>query len=124
MVDTNVIAIGIVIVLVFLWRFARTRRLYLTSLHGQKGGLEPIAFNPHDLRSFVQHALFGRRSIKPTSFFIRAFIYLVVAACLIPFKDWEPLLYWLVMIMIALYVPWCIVHGDMLKKRLPDGGAR
>jgi len=124
MVDRNVIAIGIVIVLIFLWRFACTRRLYLTSLHGQKGGLEPIAFNPHDLRSFMQHAFLGRRSIKPASFFIRAFVYLVVAAGLIPFKDWEPFLYWLVVILIALYVPWCILHGVMLKKRLPGGGTR
>jgi len=123
MVDTNTIALGIVIVLAFIWRFARTRQLYLTSLHVQTGDLEPIAFNPHDLHSFVQQALLGRRSIKPISFFIRAFVFMVVAACLFPFKDYEPLLYWLVVVLIALYVPWCIVHGVMLKKRLPDGGA-
>jgi len=111
MVDTNTIALGIVIVLVFIWRFARTRQLYLTSLHVQTCSSEPILFNPHDLRSFVQQALLGRRSIKPTSFFIRAFVFMVVAACLLPFKGYEPLLYWLVVVLIALYVPWCIVHG-------------
>ena len=123
MVDTNTIALGIVIVLVFIWRFARTRQLYLTSLHVQACGSEPIPFSPHDLRSFVHQALLGRRSIKPTSFFIRAFVFVVVTACLLPFKDYEPLLYWLVVVLIVLYVPWCIVRGVMLKERLPDGGA-
>ncbi len=123
MVHTNTIALGIVIVLVFIWRFARTRQLYLTSLRVQASGSEPIPFNPHDLRSLVQQPLFGRRSMKPTSFFIRAFVLVVVAACLLPFKDYEPLLYWLVIVLIALYVPWCIIHGVMLKRRLADGGA-
>jgi len=124
MVDTNTIAIGIVIVLVFIWRFARTRQLYLNSLQVQTGDSEPIPFNPRDLRSFVYQALLGRRGIKPTSFFIRAFVFMIVAACLFPFKDYEPFLYWLVVVLIALYVAWCIVHGVKLKKRLPDGGAR
>jgi cobalamin synthase len=124
MVGTNTIALGIVIVLAFVWRFTRIRQLYLTSLHVQACGSEPILFNPHDLRSFVQQAILGRRSIKPTSFFIRAFVFVVVAACLFPFKDYEPSLYWLVMVLIALYVPWCIVHGVMLKKRLPDSRAK
>ena len=116
MVDTNTIALGIVIVLVFIWRFARTRQLYLTSLHVQACGSEPIPFNPHDLHSFVGQALLGRRSIKPTSFFIRAFVFVVVAGCLLPFKAYEPLICWLVIILIVLYVPWCIVHGVMLKR--------
>ena len=120
MVDTNTILLGIVIVLVFVWRFVRTRQLYLTSLHVQVSGSEPIPFKPHDLCSFVEQALLGRRSLKPTSFFIRAFVFVVVAACLLPFKDYEPLLYWLAIILIVLYVTWCIVHGIMLKKRLPD----
>ena len=121
MVDTNTILLGIVIVLVFIWRFARTRQLYLTSLHVQACGSDPIPFKPHDLRSFVEQALLGRRSMKPTSFFIRAFVFLLVAACLLPFKDYEPFIYWLAIILIVLYVPWCIVHGVMLKKRLSDG---
>ena len=118
MVDANTILLGIVIVLVFVWRFARTRQLYLTSLQVQACGSEPIPFKPHDLRSFVEQALLGRRSMKPTSFFIRGFSFAVVAGCLLPFKDYEPLICWLAIVLIALYVPWCIVHGVMLKKRL------
>jgi hypothetical protein len=121
MVDTNTIFLGIVIVLVFIWRFARTRQIYLTSLHVQAYGSEPIPFKPHDLHSFVEQALLGRRSMKPTSFFIRGFVFVVVAVCLLPFKDYEPLIYWLAIILIVLYVPWCIAHGVMLKKRLSDG---
>jgi di/tricarboxylate transporter len=123
MIHKNTIALGIVIVLAFIWRFARTRQLYLTSLNVRTCGSEPVPFNPHDLRSFVQQALLGRRSVKSTSFFIRAFVFMLVAGCLLPFKDYEPLLYWLVIVLIAVYVPWCIVHGVMLKKRLSDGGA-
>ena len=123
MVDTNTIFLGIVIVLVFIWRFARTRQLYLTSLHVQACGSEPIPFKPHDLRSFVEQALLGRRSMKPNSFFIRGFVFVVIAGCLLPFKGYEPLIYWLATILIALYVPWCIVHGVMLKKRLSDGAS-
>jgi hypothetical protein len=119
MADKNTIFLGIVIFLVFIWRFVRTRQLYLTSLQVQASGSEPMPFKPHDLRSFVEQALLGRRSMKPTSFFIRAFVFVIVAACLLPFKKFEPLLYWLVVALIGLYVPWCIVHGLMLKKRLP-----
>lgn len=43
---------------------------------------------------------------------------MVIGACLVPSKDYEPLLYCLIIVPIALYVPWCIVHGIMLKKRL------
>jgi len=124
MFGEDTIALGIVIVLVFIWRFVRVRQLYLTSLHAQTCGLEPIPFNPQDLPRFVQQAFLGRRSIKPISFFIRAFVFVVIGACLFPFKDYEPLLYGLVIVLIALYVPWCIVHGVMLKKRLSNGRAK
>ena len=116
MVDTNLIVLGFVIILVFIWRFVRTRQLYVTSLHVHTRGSEPIPFNPHDLRSFVQQVLLGRRSVRPASFFIRAFVLAIVALCLLPFKDYEPLLFRLVIVLIALYVPWCILHGVMLKK--------
>lgn len=118
MFDANTILPGIVVVLVFIWRLARTRQLYLTSLRVQACGSEPIPFKPHDLRSFIEQALLGRRSMKPSSFFIRGFVFAVVAACLLPFKDYEPLICWLAIVLIALYVPWCIVHGVLLKKRL------
>jgi len=118
MVDTNRITLGLLIIFIFIWRFVRTRQLYVTSLHVHAGGSEPIPFNPHDLRSFVQQVLLGRRSIEPSSFFIRAFVLVVVALCLFPFKDYEPLLSWLVIVLITLYVPWCILHGVMLKKKV------
>lgn len=124
MFGTDTIALGIVIVLLFIWRFACVHQLYLTSLHVQACGSEPIPFNPHDLRSFVQQTFLGRRSVKPISFFIRPFVFMVIGACLFPFKDYEPLLYWLIIVLIALYVPWCIVHGIMLKKRLSNGRAK
>jgi hypothetical protein len=118
MIDTNTIVLGIVLVLVFVWRAARTRQLYLTSLRVQESGSEPIPFKPHDLRSFVDQALLGRRTMKPTSFFIRAFVFAVVAFCLLPFKDYAPVLFWLVVALIVIYIPWCIAHGVMLKVRL------
>ena len=118
MADRNTILIGIVIVCVFLWRFARTRRLYLTSLHVHTQGLDPIRFKPHDLRSFIEQALLGRRTIEPVSFFVRAFVLAVVAVFLFPFKNFAPLLYWIVIVMIVSYIPWCVVHGIMLKKRI------
>jgi hypothetical protein len=59
--------------------------------------------------------------MKPASFFIRAFVFMVIAACLLPLKGYEPLLYWLVIALIALYGPWCVVHVVMLKVRLANG---
>jgi hypothetical protein len=108
--------LGIVVVLVFIWRFARTRQLYLTSLQVQAGGSEPVPFRPRDLRSFVHQALLGRRSVKPISFLIRASVFVVFAACLLPFKNYEPLLYWLVVVLVALYAPSCIVYGIKLSR--------
>jgi hypothetical protein len=123
MVDRNTVVFGILIVLAFIWRFARTRQIYLVSLDVQTGGSEAIPFRPYDLRSFVSQALLGHRSLNPTSFFIRGFVFLVVAVGLIPFKDYEPPLYLLFVVLIVLYVPWCIAHGLMLKKNIPDDGA-
>ena len=121
MLDSNTVVLGILIILAFVWRFARTRQLYLTSLKAGVPGSKPIPFNPRNLHSFVEQALLGRRSIKPVSFFIRAFVLAIVALCLLPFKDYEPPLWWLVIAMIALYIPWCIFHGVMLKKYFAAG---
>ena len=118
MVDTNRIVLGLLIILVFIWRFVRTRQLYVTSFHVHTRGSEPIPLKPHDLQGFIQQVLLGRRSIQPVSFFIRACVLAAVAVCLLPFKDYEPLLFWLVIVLIALYVPWCILHGVMLNKRV------
>lgn len=122
MSDSHSIAPGLLILLAFVWRFARTHQLYLTSLEAQRAGSGPSRFEPHDLRSFVDGALLAGRSLEPTSFFVRAFVFADVSVCLLPFKGYEPPLIWLVIALIALYVPWCILHGVMLKRRLPPGG--
>ncbi len=114
----NTTTLGVIIVLVFIWRFTRTRQLYLTSLKVHTLALDPIAINLSNLRNFVDQVILGRRSIKPISFFVRGFVLAVVGLCLIPFRDYEPPLVWLVVIMISLYVPWCIVHGILLRNAI------
>lgn len=120
----DTITLGTLILLVFIWRFARTRQLYLTSLRGQTSGLEPAPFGLHDIHGFIEQVLLGRRSLKPISFFIRAFVLSMVAACLLPFKHYDPVLYWIVISMLAAYIPWCIVHGILLKRKLTDLGMK
>jgi hypothetical protein len=124
MIDKDVIFLGVLIILAFLWRFARTRRLYLTSLAIQKSGSDAISFHPSNVREFVDQALLGHRSIPPGSFFIRAFVFFLVAICLLPFKQYVPVLFWLVIILIALYVPWCIAHGVMLYRMIDENKRR
>ena len=123
MIDRTTLVLGLLILLAFVWRFARTRQLYLTTVAVQARGEEPIAFSPHDLRTFVDQALLGRRCMTPGSFFVRAFVFAVVAACLLPFKDYAPPLYWLVVALVAIYGPWCIGHGLLLRTRLAASGA-
>jgi hypothetical protein len=120
----NTIVLGILIILVFIWRFARTHQLYLTSLRVQTCGLKSTPFEQHDIHGFTQQVLLGHRSLKPISFFIRAFVLSAVAACLLPFKHYDPVLYWIVMLMLAVYIPWCIVHGILLKRKLTDLGMK
>jgi hypothetical protein len=114
MINSSRIALGVLIILVFAWRFFRTRQLYLTSLNS----LKPIAFNPQDFHGFVQQVLLGRRSIEPTSFFIRGFVFAILAIGLLPFKNYEPILCILVIVLVTIYVPWCIMHGVMLRKKI------
>jgi hypothetical protein len=114
MADTNTITLTILIILAFVWRFLRTRQLYKTSLLVQQGKIDPIPFKPHDLHSFIQGALLGNRSLNPSSFFIRAVVYLIVALCLLPFKSYQPPLIWIVIALIALYVPFCVLLGLLL----------
>ena len=116
MPHTSIVALGILICLAFLWRFARTRQLYLTSVDVQVHGAMEVPLNLRDPRSIVHQALLGSRSIAPSSFFVRAFVLAVVALCLLPFKHYEPVLVWLVIILLAVYVPWCVGHGCRLKK--------
>ena len=120
----NTIALGILILLVFIWRFARTRQLYLTSLRVQTSGLEPTPFGLHDIHSFIEQVILGHRSLKPITFFIRAFVLSAVAACLLPFKHYDPVLFWIVISMLVANVPWCIAHGIMLKRKLTDLGVK
>jgi hypothetical protein len=115
--DTDIITLAVLITLAFAWRFARTRQMYSTSLAVRTQGLEPIPFKPHDLSSFVQQALLGRRSMEPNSFFTRAIIFVLVAVCILPLKHVSPPLWWLTIVLIGLYVPWCVVHGSLLKKK-------
>jgi len=115
MEDKKTIALGFIIVLVFIWRFVRTRQLYLTSLKLRADELGSRAWNP---RCIYDQIFLGHRTIKPYSFFIRAFILAVFAVCLLPFKHYAPSIYWIVISLILLYIPWCVVHGVMLKKAI------
>jgi hypothetical protein len=115
--EVPTLPLAVIIALVFAWRFARTRQLYITSLAVREGRLGDRPFNPRDPRSIFSQGLLGRRSIQPNSFFIRGVVLAAVAVCLLPFKGYAPSLWWLVIALIALYVPWCIAHGVMLKRK-------
>ena len=118
MIDRSTILLGILIVLVFIWRFARTRQLYLSSLEVKTLGVEPVKFNPGDIRSIIHQGLMGHRSVEPESFFIRGIDLAVISLCLLPFKHYQPALVWLVIGLIALYIPWCVIPGFMLKRQV------
>ena len=118
MEDVNTVILGIGIILFFIWRFVRTRQLYLRSSKNQIDKQDFSLFKPLKFHSFIKKAFLGKRCIKPFSFFIRAIVFLVVALCLLPFKNYEPILYWLIVALIIIYIPWCIVHGILLKKRI------
>ena len=107
---------GAVVVLFFVWRFARTHQLYRFSLSVLRGEAEDSPFKPSVSIDFVRRALFGRRSIAPRSFLIRALVFVVVAAILFPFRGYGPMLYLVVVSLILLYIPWCAAHGFLLRK--------
>jgi hypothetical protein len=117
MVDTNTMALGGLIIIFFLWRYFRTRQLYLTSLRVLESGSEPITFDPHDLRSFIDQTMMGRRSVGYNSFFIRMIVYVIVVLCLYPFKNYQPTIFWLIVSLTSFYIPWCVVHGVLLKRK-------
>lgn len=120
MIETNRVVLGILIILAFSWRFARTRQLYLTSLAGQTSGSDSIPFSPRDVRSFIDQALLGHRSLDPSSFFIRAIVFVLVSFCLLPFKHYDPGLFWLVIGLVILYAPYCIALGCALRKKIAE----
>ncbi len=111
------IMIGAAVVIFFIWRFARTHQLYRYSLKVLREQVESGPFKPSFSRDFLNGALLGNRSVEPNSFFIRALVFVFIALILLPFRDYAPVLYWIVTFLIVLYVPWCVGHGLMLRKR-------
>lgn len=120
MLEPDTLVPGIIIFLVFLWRFLRTRQLYLTSLRTFTTGSGPVPLDHNDIHGAIQQIFFGRLSIKPSSFFIRAFILALAAFCLLPFKGYQPVLIQLTIILIFLYVLWCIGCGFLLMKKISN----
>jgi hypothetical protein len=108
--------IGAAVILFFLQRFIRTHMLYRYSLRVLRGLEEPTQAKPSLSREFFDQAILGNRSVEPNSFFIRALVFVTIALILLPFKDYAPDIYWIVVILIALYVPWCVGHGLLLRK--------
>jgi len=102
----------------FSWRFLRTHQLYLTTIDVVDKRSKPGPFRPGDPRGFFDKALLGHRSVKPVSFFIRALIFSLVALVMLPLKNNQPSIYWLLVLLIILYDLWCILHGLMLMKRI------
>jgi hypothetical protein len=109
--------IGIVVVVFFIWRFARTRQLYRYSLKVLKGQVTPTEFKPSLSREFFNKALLGNRNAEPKQFILRALVFVVIAVILLPFKDYAPTLYWMTVFLIILYGPWCIIHGISLRQK-------
>ena len=107
---------GAVVVLFFAWRFARTHQLYRFSLSVLQGEGEDMPFKPTLSIDFVRRALFGRRGIAPRSFLIRALVFVVVAVILFPFRGYGPELYFVVIMLILLYLPWCAAHWYLLRR--------
>lgn len=100
-----------IVILFFIWRFARTHQLYRYSLKVLRGHMEPTQFKPSFSTDFLNKVLLGNRSVEPNSFFLRALVFVSVALVLLPFRDYAPELYWIVTFLIVLYVPWCVGHG-------------
>ena len=116
MSDETAVFFGIAVVFFFIWRFARTHQLYRFSLKVLKGHVEPVQVKPFVSRNFLNLALLGNRNVEPNSFYIRALVFVAIALVLLPFKDYAPDLYWIVCFLIILYVPWCMIHGFLLKR--------
>jgi hypothetical protein len=108
--------IGAAVVIFFIWRFIRTHKLYRFSLEVLKGRKESTHVRPSFSKEFFDQAVLGNRDVKPNSFFIRAVVFVAIALVLLPFRDYAPDLYFIVVIMIVMYVPWCFGHGFLLKK--------
>lgn len=121
MLETNILMLGILIVLAFAWRFYRTWQLYLTTKQVLENGAEAVPFHPQGLDEFIQQSLLGRRSVQPGAFYIRALVYGLIAIILLPFKGYQPALYWLAAGLIIFYLPWRISFGIRLKAPPSEG---
>jgi len=110
--------IGAAVILFFIWRFLRTYQLYRFSLRVLRGVEESAKVKPSFSRKFFNQAILGNRSVEPSSFFVRAFVFVAIALILLPFRDYAPDLYWIVVFLIVLYVPWCVGHGILLRKEI------
>jgi hypothetical protein len=116
--EETTILIGAAVILFFIWRFTRTYQLYRFSLKVLTEHIERAPFKPSVSTDFFNEVLLGNRSVEPKSFFIRAFVFVVIALVLLPFKDYAPDLYWIVLVLIILYVPWCAIFGVLLKREV------
>lgn len=108
--------IGVVVIVVFIWRLFYIHQLFLTSIKTIKYNLKPIKFNPRNINDFINQIFLGKRSMKPISFFIRGFIVAIIAIFLLPFKDYEPSLFRLVISLLIIYIFWCLFFGFKLYK--------
>lgn len=111
----NNIFLGSLIVIIFTWRFYVVRKLYLTSLKGQGDRFKFTLLKPFNPHQFIQQIFLGHRNVSSASFFIRGFVLAIVTLCLYPFKAYNPYLYLQIITIVLLYIPWCVVHGFMLK---------
>jgi len=108
--------IGVVIIIIFIWRLFYIHQLFLTSKKIIKYNLKPIKFDPRNVDNFINQIFLGQRSLKPISFFIRGFVVAIIAVLLFPFKDYEPILFRLLIFLIIIYIFWCLLYGLMLYK--------
>jgi len=116
MSDESTVFLGAAVILFFLWRFARTHQLYRFSLRVKRGQIEPTPFVLSVSRESFEQALIGNRNVEPNSFYVRALVFATVAFVLLPFRSYSPELYSLVVLLILLYIPWCVSHGLLLRR--------
>ena len=116
MSEESVVLVGTAVILFFIWRFIRTHKLYRFSLRVLRGLEKPTQVKPAFSKEFFDQAILGNRNVEPNSFFIRALVFVAIALILLPFRDYAPTIFWIVVILIALYVPWCVSHGFLLRR--------
>ena len=108
------VLIGGAILLFFIWRSIRTRRMFLRSLEGFRSREVNTKAGTPSVVGIFSRIFLGDRPVKPLSFFLRAAFYSVVAVLLIPFRDYDITLFWISTSIISAYTAWCIIHGILL----------